>query len=943
MNLITYNPYRIIGVFANDPLRMRTANIGKISAYSKIGKSIYFGVDAERILGPVSRSNDDLISANAKLTRKEDESLYSFFWFHTNSLTDIDVIANLSFTNVSKFIKEQLSLSEFSGFINAAVASLAIEDYGTAAKCYNEIIESGGLLDDFREEHDLSKKTINNKELIKKLISCLSDDFRDVDWWPLFLSVSHKQKVLEYIKSIFEEIAIVRINTTIENNKNNKNLSDKDLLKSAKLLYRSLIPQIRVLDPIDEFEGKTPEAQIVLDKLSNLLISECKKYYSFSKYENEQSVLPTIQLARHALSLACNNETIELAKSFIGELEEDVSLLPPKEISKEANIIQNEIRLYCEKPDEIRWSLLLVKNCILPLQTIKKSLGRKNPYYLSISVKIADNALYNSEAEIQETAKFKNTNVNTHAKYIEVLKQAWKLHLNLLKLDLESSFKNGKLKENGENIESRLKNENVFYKDIIADVTLDTEDDVFEKCNDYKSLVHFCELYPDSPHFSEAMRRIWKFEDEAYPKEITTRNLYLYKELYPKTHNDQKLLEDLDKLLFVSKGSIQDYKTLLRLFPNHHKKDEAIRRIDYLTFSQCKTIQQYKQYLSEFSNGLYRNQAERKIDDISFSKCKTATEFNQYIINFPKGVHTQEALDKIEDHIYDLSCKSNDFDKYLKQYPNGKYSSQLRSRIEYDIYNKCSSRSDYEEYIKKFPRGQYVDLAQKALKRKRSNSLAITVGGVIAAFLLLGLFIFKQSDSTPSSLSNQTVTESSTSNLYEPTDDVNSDNTNEYESEDTSISPEESIEEPAYTDAPSEQELYGDNHLKTGSKPYSSYFGKAKTGNNYIKFNTSGYNDYVIIVKRSSDSKYVNHIYIKGGENATLYLPDGHYYIYFYSGKGWNPNKVKGNLTGGFVSNESEQKDGPVDLFSAWGEYTLYPVQNGNLTLQAASSDEMFN
>ena len=106
MNLITYNPYRIIGVFANDPLRMRTANIGKISAYSKIGKSIYFGVDAERILGPVSRSNDDLISANAKLTRKEDESLYSFFWFHTNSLTDIDVIANLSFTNVSKFIKD---------------------------------------------------------------------------------------------------------------------------------------------------------------------------------------------------------------------------------------------------------------------------------------------------------------------------------------------------------------------------------------------------------------------------------------------------------------------------------------------------------------------------------------------------------------------------------------------------------------------------------------------------------------------------------------------------------------------------------------------------------------------------------------------------------------------------------------------------------------------
>ena len=53
-------------------------------------------------------------------------------------------------------------------------------------------------------------------------------------------------------------------------------------------------------------------------------------------------------------------------------------------------------------------------------------------------------------------------------------------------------------------------------------------------------------------------------------------------------------------------------------------------------------------------------------------------------------------------------------------------------------------------------------------------------------------------------------------------------------------------------------------------------------------------------------------------------------------------------MTGGFVSYESNQKDGPVQLYStessyAYGEYTLYPVQNGNLTLQYASPEEMFN
>ena len=64
--------------------------------------------------------------------------------------------------------------------------------------------------------------------------------------------------------------------------------------------------------------------------------------------------------------------------------------------------------------------------------------------------------------------------------------------------------------------------------------------------------------------------------------------------------------------------------------------------------------------------------------------------------------------------------------------------------------------------------------------------------------------------------------------------------------------------------------------------------------------------------------------------------------IYFYSGEGWNPNKPKGELTGGFVSGESLQKDGPIELISCYGEYTLYPVQNGNLQLQSADADDVF-
>ena len=48
--MILQNPYRLLGVFANDPLRVRIANTAKIRAFSKIGKEISFETDAEFII-----------------------------------------------------------------------------------------------------------------------------------------------------------------------------------------------------------------------------------------------------------------------------------------------------------------------------------------------------------------------------------------------------------------------------------------------------------------------------------------------------------------------------------------------------------------------------------------------------------------------------------------------------------------------------------------------------------------------------------------------------------------------------------------------------------------------------------------------------------------------------------------------------------------------------
>ena len=135
-------------------------------------------------------------------------------------------------------------------------------------------------------------------------------------------------------------------------------------------------------------------------------------------------------------------------------------------------------------------------------------------------------------------------------------------------------------------------------------------------------------------------------------------------------------------------------------------------------------------------------------------------------------------------------------------------------------------------------------------------------------------------------------------------------------------------------------ETYIDNQLSTGSKPYKKYY-HTRTGRNYLDFNTSG-NDYVIIVRDCATNDVVNHIYIRANDTGRLYLPNGTYNIYIYGGKGWNPNMKNGNVEGGFVSDGQVQKDGPIVLEDSYGEYTLYPVRNGNLQLQDASESEVF-
>ncbi len=968
-SIVAQNPYRILGMFANDSNRVRTANIGKMRAFLKIGQEIHFDSDADNLLEPLHRNQSMIDAADALLAEKTGSAAHALFWFHRAGDNFVSLLNKLSLADPStrsEFI--QPDTDSYAGVLNNAVVSLAFEDFKSAAKYYSMFIEDSLLIQDFRIAGRFNKTVISNKELVRRFICTLVRAYPDVEWLPYFSQFSSKKSVLSFIKGILEELAIAELNTLIETSRQYKADTYDDWLKFANELKEKTT---KYIDILKSEAGRTisAEGQIVLDKLCAELICECRNYYRDSKSENEFSVLPTLELVNYALSLAAGSEVVESGTSFKKELEQDMQLLPPECVRGEANEIKEEINKYCGRSDEIRWSLVLVETCIPILKRIRGKAGATNVYYINISTKIADNALYNCKIEVNQVTRTGNTYSADVRK--KVLRSAWELILYLNKLDIADDFRSGKLHSQEVSVKTKLDLYKIDCSDISVDVVLFTDEELLEQCQDYNSITAFCINHPDSPIVGKAIQKKWEYEINAYPTDLTVRTLLTYKRNYPNSHRNPIVLAGLEQLLSdESKWTIYDYREFLRLYPNHKLRSEILNRIDTISFNSCKTLDDYREYLGEFGDGAYKKQAKDKIDDIIYNACKTEADLKQYIANNPAGKHVESAKHRIEDILYKEALTIGRYELYLKVYPAGRYVNDLLRRKDKECFNRCQTTKDYKNYLYLYPNGVYSDLAKRIIQKKRLIptfgkmhfrmpnirrlplwsiiSFTIVLAMLVAAIIISIAFLTRQTDDynrgTMEEMLYDEDREEDDDGIGDEEDDIDEDDFDD-DSEDDEIDYDDDYSEDLSNVKRqlTEEEEWGNNQLFTGAKPYSTYFGRGQSGDNDLSFKTRGDCDYIVIVRRASDNRYIDHIYIRGGASAKMYVPDGHYYVYFYSGKGWNPNKKKGNLTGGFVSMESQQKDGPIDLVSAWGEYTLYPVSNGNLTLKSANEAEMFN
>ncbi len=139
------------------------------------------------------------------------------------------------------------------------------------------------------------------------------------------------------------------------------------------------------------------------------------------------------------------------------------------------------------------------------------------------------------------------------------------------------------------------------------------------------------------------------------------------------------------------------------------------------------------------------------------------------------------------------------------------------------------------------------------------------------------------------------------------------------------------------------------NSLSTGSEPYYYLFGNnldcSDLDCSIIKIETDENSDVIVSIKKQDN--VIAHAYIRANDYYSFNLPNGVYQIFFYYGKGWDPNKTNivndNKLIGGFLDAESFGKDeNVIFLEDNILTYKLYSQVGGNFNTTESNINEAF-
>lgn len=340
LNLICNNPFRILGIYANTPIRERIANKNRLIAFASVGKECNFPNDISDIFGTPNRAQDCITQAEQRITLNQDKLKYSFFWFIQSSPLDKVALSNLSKGNGREKENKEKALEilnkreNFSSTINKAIIAYSESDLNTAINLTSKLIHNNYYRSELVQVVCGPTFQIDEKSTAELYINALAEELSWKKIYDLFERSGTNPQDNEYIVSNLIKEPISRIYAVISKSENIKSNSE-----SISHACDTLIEQTeKDLLFIDEFINNDNQYRVIHDKIASTISSLSAKYFHLIDKPKDYTYLKCKRWLNKAYDIAVGDITIKNIKESLESLE---SARKRAEINK---IIQNLIQ-----------------------------------------------------------------------------------------------------------------------------------------------------------------------------------------------------------------------------------------------------------------------------------------------------------------------------------------------------------------------------------------------------------------------------------------------------------------------------------------------------------------------------------------------------------------------------------------------------------------------
>lgn len=184
MNIISNNPYRVLGVLSNSTRKEIERNKSQIKAFTSVGRTPSFPFDFTEPLGTIDRTEGNLNDAISRLSFDKDKVVYGLFWFNNASSIDAEALKCLNEQGIEKAIDFLAwnGKANYSNYINLGILCLLDSKWTSAIYCYVSLFETTKIWDEYVQSITDDSQCLSVDEAIETFVEYLIKSFPSVSW-----------------------------------------------------------------------------------------------------------------------------------------------------------------------------------------------------------------------------------------------------------------------------------------------------------------------------------------------------------------------------------------------------------------------------------------------------------------------------------------------------------------------------------------------------------------------------------------------------------------------------------------------------------------------------------------------------------------------------------------------------------------------------------------